>query len=72
MTKLKNERLLRMIPRLSTGSWRFWGIMAFCGVNFFWLGLLERFAPWWVGMIIGIVVMIVIIRYGPRPVEEEE
>ena len=61
-----------MIPRFSTGTWRFWGIMAFIGVLILWVGFLEKFAPWWVGLIIGIVVMIVIIRYGPRPVEEEE
>lgn len=61
-----------MIPRLSVGTWRFWGIMAFIGVSILWIGVLEKFAPIWVGIIIGAVIMIAIMKYGPQPVEEEE
>ncbi|MBA7604039.1 hypothetical protein ES703_11157 [subsurface metagenome] len=64
--------LLRMMPRLSAGTWRFWGIMVFIGVNILWVGVLEKFAPIWVGIIIGAVIMIAIMKYGPQPMEEEE
>jgi len=61
-----------MMPRFSKGNWIFWGIMAFIGVNIIWVGVLEKFAPIWVGEIVGAVIMVVIIKYGPQPKEEEE
>ena len=61
-----------MIPRLSAGTWLFWGIMAFIGVSILWVGVFEKFGPVWVGMIIGCVIMVVIMKYGPQPEEEEE
>jgi len=60
------------LPQMSNGNWRFWGIMAWIGIVFIWIGVLERFAPIWVGVIIGFVVCLAIIKYGPRPTEEEE
>ncbi len=61
-----------MIPRMSKGNWLFWGIMAFIGFNLIWLGLVERFAPQWVGTIIGFLIFLAIFKYGPREKEEEE
>ena len=60
------------LPQMSNGNWRFWGIMAWIGTIFIWIGVLERFAPVWVGAIIGLVVCLALIKYGPRPTEKEE
>ena len=60
-----------MIPRLSAGMWRFWGIMVMIGVSILWVGVFEKFAPIWVGIIIGGVCMVTIMKYGPQPKEEE-
>lgn len=61
-----------MIPRLSAGTWRFWGIMALIGISILWVGVLEKFAPIWVGIIVGCVAMVTIMKYGPQPEGEEE
>lgn len=60
------------IPEMSNGNWRFWGIIAWIGTIFIWIGVLERFAPIWVGAIIGFLIFIAIYKYGPRPKEEAE
>ena len=60
------------IPEMSSGNWLFWGIMTWIGIVFIWIGVLERFAPVWVGVIIGLVAFLVIFRKGPRPTEKEE
>jgi len=60
------------VPEMSSGNWLFWGIMAWIGIVFIWIGVLERFAPVWVGVIIGLVAFLVIFRKGPRPTEKEE
>ena len=64
-----------MIPRMSTGNWIFWAIMAFLGLNLFWLGVIEKYVTQWVGFIIALLIAFAIIKYGPREldaVEEEE
>ena len=60
------------LPQMSNGNWLFWGIMAGIGTIFIWIGVLERFAPIWVGVIIGFFIFLAIYKYGPRPTEEEE
>ena len=55
------------LPRLTWGNWLFWGVIAFVGVNFLWLGLIERYIPQWVGAIIGLIIGFILFRYGPRP-----
>lgn len=61
-----------LLPRMTWGNWLFWGILAFVGVNFFWIGVLETFIPLWVGTIVGFIIFIVLVFYGPREKEEEE
>ncbi len=61
-----------ILPRMARGEWLVWGIFAFIGTIFLWLGLLERFVPLWVGAIIGVIAFIAIFKYGPRIKEEEE
>jgi len=62
----------RKLPRLSPGTWFFWGVIAFVGFNLFWLGLVENFVSQWVGAIIATVIAVAVFKYGPRPKEEEE
>jgi zinc transporter ZupT len=57
---------------MTTGDWIAWGIFSFIGTIFLWLGLLEEFVPLWVGAIIGVMLFIALIRFGPRIREEEE
>lgn len=61
-----------MLPQMTWGNWLFWGILAFVGVIFLWLGLLERFVPLWIGAIIAFIVFLVLFKWGPRIKEEEE
>jgi glycerol uptake facilitator-like aquaporin len=61
-----------MLPRMTMGTWLFWGIMAWIGCNFFWLKFVERFVPQWVGALIATVTAMALFKYGPRPEEEEE
>jgi len=61
-----------MLPRMTMGTWLFWGMMAWIGFNFFWLKFVERFVPQWVGAIIATVIAMALFKYGPRPEEEEE
>ena len=61
-----------MLPRMTWGNWLFWGILAFVGIIFLWLGLLEQFLPLWLGAVIGCIVFLVLFKYGPRVREEEE
>jgi hypothetical protein len=61
-----------MLPRMTWGNWLFWGILAFVGIIFLWLGLLERYLPLWVGAIAGFVVFLTFLKYGPRIKEAEE
>ena len=60
------------ILRMTWGNWLFWGILAFVGINFLWLGLLEEFIPLWVGTIVGFIIFLAMLIYGPREKEEEE
>jgi uncharacterized membrane protein YgaE (UPF0421/DUF939 family) len=46
--------------------------LAFVGVIFLWLGLLERFIPLWIGAIVAFMVFLVLFKWGPRIKEEEE
>ncbi len=60
------------IVRMTWGNWLFWGILAFVGINFLWLGLLEDFVPLWVGTVVGFIIFLAMLIYGPREKEEEE
>jgi hypothetical protein len=55
------------LPQLTWGNWLFWGIIAFVGLNFLWLALIEEYVPQWVGSLIGLIIGFVLFRYGPRP-----
>ncbi|TET61594.1 hypothetical protein E3J48_05465 [Candidatus Aerophobetes bacterium] len=60
------------LPEMSSGNWLFWGIITWIGIVFIWIGVLERFAPVWVSVIIGFLAFLAIFRKGPRPTEKEE
>ena len=60
------------IVRMTWGNWLFWGILAFVGINFLWLGFLEEFVPLWVGTVVGFIIFLAMLIYGPREKEEEE
>jgi len=57
---------------MTWGNWLFWGILAFVGINFLWLGLLEEIVPLWVGTVVGFIIFLAMLIYGPREKEEEE
>lgn len=61
-----------MLPRMTKGNWVFWGIITWIGINFFWLGVLERFVTQWVGAAIATVAAALLIKFGPRPEDETE
>ena len=61
-----------MLPRMTAGNWFFWAVMVWIGINLVWLKLAERFLPQWMGAIIATVVAMALLKYGPRPKEEEE
>lgn len=61
-----------LLPRMTWGNWLFWSILAFVGINFLWLGLLEDFVPLWVGTVVGFIIFLAMLIYGPREKEEEE
>ena len=63
-----------MLPRMTTADWIVWGIFSFIGTIFLWLGLLERFLPLGVGAIVGVILFIALLKFGPRieEIEEEE
>ena len=61
-----------MLPRMTWGNWLFWGIMAFIGIIFLWLGYLEKFVPLWLGAVIAFAALIALLVRGPRINEEEE
>ena len=58
------------LPRMTWGNWLFWGILAFVGINFLWLGWLEMYIPLWVGAILGFIAFLALLIYGPREIEE--
>lgn len=60
----------KMLPRMTTGNWIFWGIMVWIGVNLIWIGLFPAL-PAWIGTIIATGLAAVTIKFGPRPIEEE-
>ncbi len=60
------------LPRMTWGNWLFWGILAFVGINFLWLGVLEDYIPLWVGTVVGFIIFLAMLIYGPREKEEEE
>lgn len=53
------------------GDRLFWGIMVFIGINLFWLGALEDYLPMWVGAIVGIIALLSVIKFVPRPKMDE-
>ncbi len=61
-----------MFPRMTTGDWIFWSILSWIFVNLLWLKFVERFVPFWVGIIVATVFALFLLRFGPRPKEEEE
>jgi hypothetical protein len=61
-----------MLPRMTWGNWFFWGIMAFIGVIFFWLGLLGKYVPLWVGAIVALAAFLALLVFGPRIDDQEE
>lgn len=61
-----------MLPRMTVGNWLFWASMVWIGINFVWLRFAERFVPQWIGAMIATVVAMALLKYGPRPKEEEE
>ena len=60
------------IVRMTWGNWLFWGILVFLGINFLWLGLLEDYIPLWVGAVVGFIILLAMLIYGPREKEEEK
>jgi len=66
------KSIKKVLPRMTTGDWIFWAVIAWLSVNLIWLGLVEKFIPLWVGYIIGLLIAVVIFKYGPRVGEEEE
>jgi len=57
---------------MTPGTWFFMAVLAWIGFNFFWLGVVEKYVPMWVGAIIATLLAIAVFKYGPRPREEEE
>jgi len=57
---------------MELGDRIFWGVIFFIGVILIWLGVLEKFIPLWVGVIVGIFVFLAFLMYGLRPIEEKE
>lgn len=60
-----------MLPRMTWGNWLFWGILAFVGINFLWLGWLELYIPLWIGALLGLAAFLGLVIYGPRELEKE-
>ena len=61
-----------MLPRMTPGTWFFMAVLAWIGFNLFWLGVVEKYVPMWVGAIIATLLAFAVFKYGPRPREEEE
>lgn len=61
-----------MLPRMTPGTWFFMAVLVWIGFNLFWLGVVEKYVPMWVGAIIATLLAIAVFKYGPRPREEEE
>ncbi len=61
-----------MLPRMTTGNWIFWAIIAWVGINFLWLALFEKFITQWVGFAIATTAAVWVFKYGPRPEDSEE
>ncbi|MCK4789319.1 MAG: hypothetical protein KAV87_36590 [Desulfobacteraceae bacterium] len=61
-----------MLPRMTPGTWFFMAVLAWIGFNLFWLGVVEKYVPMWVGAIIATLLAIAVFKYGPREKEEEE
>ena len=61
-----------MLPRMTPGTWFFMAVLVWIGFNLFWLGVVEKYIPMWVGAIIATLLAIAVFKYGPRPDEEEE
>lgn len=57
---------------MAWGDRLFWGIVILIGILFLWLGLLEKFVPIWVGIILGFFALFAMLKYGPRPKERGE
>jgi predicted small integral membrane protein len=57
---------------MTPGTWFFMAVLAWIGFNLFWLGVVEKYVPMWVGAIIATLLAIAVFKYGPREKEEEE
>jgi len=66
------KSISKVLPRMLIGDWIFWAVIAVLGVNLIWLGVLEKYAPLWVGWIIGAGIAFFLLKYGPRVGEGEE
>ena len=60
------------IPRMTWGNWLFWGILAFVGINFLWLGWLELYIPQWIGALVGFIAFLAALIFGPRETQQQE
>lgn len=60
-----------MLPRMTMGNWVFWSIISWIGINLIWLGVFPNL-PAWIGAIIATAIAVVILKFGPRPKDEEE
>ncbi len=61
-----------ILPRMTMGNWLYWGILAFFGINFFWLGFMEMYLPQWVGAVLGVAAFLALLIWGPRPLPEKD
>ena len=61
-----------MEMKFEFGDRLFWGILIFIGAIFLWLGILERFAPIWIGAVVGFIAGGLFIFYGPGERAESE
>jgi len=60
------------LPRMTWGNWLFWGILAFVGINFLWLGWLGEYTSQWIGALVGFLAFLALLIFGPREKEEVE
>jgi hypothetical protein len=47
------------------GDRLFWGILIFLAFLFLWLGIFEKFAPLWVGAVLGFITGVLFVFFGP-------
>jgi len=61
-----------MLPKMTSGNWLFWSILTWIFFNLLWLKFVETYMPQWIGAIIATGIAVLLFKFGPRPVEEEE